>query len=128
MADPFIRRVPSWGSRRLRGLSGDSQGTLRGLSGDSQLFAVAYFQYLINYDLILKDAGTPFLGTPFPELKSQAVGRVGEPAARSLPLNPWFFRIRFRISIKALPDSSKPRRRALCYLDQGLPPRVIRNT
>ena len=29
----------------------------------------SYHEELINYDLILKDAGTPFLGTPFPELK-----------------------------------------------------------
>ena len=34
-----------------------------------KLFAVADFQELINYDIVLNDAGTPFLGTSFPELR-----------------------------------------------------------
>ena len=32
--------------------------------------AVPSIRSLINYDVILKDAGTPCLGTPFPELKA----------------------------------------------------------
>ena len=35
----------------------------------TESFAVAYLQELINYDFVSEDAGTPFLGTPFLELK-----------------------------------------------------------
>ena len=42
----------------------------------TELFALAYFQELINYDLILKDAGAPFLGTPFPELEPRGPRRA----------------------------------------------------
>ena len=38
--------------------------------------AVACLQEFINYDLILKDAGTYLLGTPFPELKAAPAVRV----------------------------------------------------
>ena len=49
-----------------------------------RLFAVAYLQELISCDLISKDAGTPFLGTPFPELKSRVARRVPVRHAASL--------------------------------------------
>ena len=40
------------------------------LEYSTKLFAIAYHDELTIYDLILKDAGTPFLGTPLPWLKS----------------------------------------------------------
>ena len=65
----------------IRGVASTRQACCQPGTFIAKLFSVAYHEELTNYDLILKDAGTPFLGTPFPWLKGI---RKGGPKNRLL--------------------------------------------
>ena len=71
---PVPRRRREASQARLAGLFNVCVSPPRSVAGAPrgpvrQLCAVAYFQELISYDIISKNAGIPFLGNPFPVLE-----------------------------------------------------------